>query len=108
MDASMERRERVGAHMTSVVGAGLERRVRRFLRVWIVAVAALTFVRVFGGNESRDHGPHLVTAEALRRRWEELRSRRLDRTRRRNRRGELVARHTVKARLPRHLSESDL
>jgi hypothetical protein len=78
VDAPMERRQRIWASVASAVRARLKGRVRRFLGVWVVAVAALALMWVFGGHESREHGSHLVTAEALVRRGYELGPRRLD------------------------------
>jgi hypothetical protein len=78
VDAPMERRQRIWTSVASAVRARLKGGVRRLLGVWVVAVAALTLVRVFGRHESREHGSHLVTAEALVRRWDELGPRRLD------------------------------
>jgi hypothetical protein len=78
VDSPMERRQRIWTSVASAVRARLKGRVRRFLGVWVVAVAALTLMRIFGGDESREHGSHLVTAEAFVRRGYELGSRRLD------------------------------
>jgi hypothetical protein len=94
--------------MAATVRARLERGTWCCLRVWIVAGPALALVRIVRRDKPLDHLPHFVTTKAVLLSRHELLVRLRGGIRPGERRGELVTRHAMQARLSRHLPKTNL
>ena len=107
MNAAMKRRQCIRPSVATGVRAGFEGRAGRRLGVRIMTRSALPLMRIVGRNEPLDDPPHLMTAKAIAFTGNELLERAVGLTRVGDGRGELMARHAMEARLPRHFPEPD-